>query len=408
MLPFLSGYIVFVVVVIVGLNLILRRRKLRNRRESKREAYLKLNQAQHQEKVEENTENFMTNGHPEEIEEVREELGSEDKAKTAPHKELDEEIKPVPIIGVLIMGAFVAILNQTLMNVALPHMMTDLNVSTNTIQWLVTGYMLVNGVLIPITAFLMESFSTRKLFIFAMVSFAIGTLICALSPNFAMVMTGRVVQGIGAGIIMPLMTNVFLTIFPPEKRGVAMGTMGIAMIFAPAVGPTLSGYVVQNYSWRVLFYIVLPIAILDIILAFIFLRNVGKLTYPKFDIMGIIFSTIGFGGLLYGFSEAGNDGWSSGIVVSSLLIGCLSIILFVWRELTIRNPMLEFRVFKHSIFTVSTIVNAVVTMAMFAAMILLPNLPSDNSRLYTASVWSAAASRSSAHGNHVANHRSII
>lgn len=281
-------------------------------------------------------------------------------------------VHPVSIVAVLILGAFTAILNQTLLNVALPKIQTDLNVSYNTVQWLVTGYMLVNGVLIPITAFLLESFTTRTLFIFAMSSFGVGTIFCALSPTFPILLVGRLVQGIGAGIIMPLMTNVMLTIFPPEKRGAAMGTMGVAMIFAPAVGPTLSGWIVENYSWRLLFYVVLPITILDVILAVIFLRNIRQLTRPRLDILGVILSTIGFGGILYAFSEAGNKGWSDSQVQLSLIAGILSLIIFVWRSLTVKNPVLEFRVFKFSIFSMTTIVNAVITMAMFAGMVLTP------------------------------------
>lgn len=281
-------------------------------------------------------------------------------------------IKKGPIITVIILGAFVAILNQTLINVALPHMMTDLNITANTAQWLTTGYMLVNGVLIPITAFLMESFSTRKLFITAMSLFSIGSIICAVSPDFSVLMAGRVVQASGAGIIMPLMMNVLLSIFPPEKRGAAMGMVGVAMIFAPAVGPTLSGYIVENYTWRILFYIVLPIAIIDIIIAVIWLKNVTRLSYPKFDIWGIVFSTLGFGGILYAFSEAGNNGWDSAKVLASLVIGIVSLLLFIWRELTIEVPMLEFRVFKYGGFALATAISAVITMAMFAAMILVP------------------------------------
>ncbi|MET1249363.1 DHA2 family efflux MFS transporter permease subunit [Sporolactobacillus sp. STCC-11] len=278
----------------------------------------------------------------------------------------------VSIILVLILGAFVALLNQTLMNVALPKMMTDLNISTNTAQWITTGYMLVNGVLIPITAYLMETFTTRKLFLSAMIFFSVGTLVCALSPNFIILMVGRVIQAIGAGIIMPLMTNVFLTIFPPEKRGGAMGLMGVAMIFAPAIGPTLSGYVVEHFTWRLLFWIVLPLGILDIVLAVTYLKNVGRRSFPKLDALGVILSTIGFGGILYAFSEAGNNGWDDFAVLSTLVIGMFSLIWFVWHEMRIKTPLLNLRVFQYKIFTFTTIVNILVTMAMFAAMILLP------------------------------------
>ncbi|MDD9149054.1 MULTISPECIES: DHA2 family efflux MFS transporter permease subunit [unclassified Sporolactobacillus] len=278
----------------------------------------------------------------------------------------------VPVVAILLLGAFVALLNQTLMNVALPKMMTDLNISTNTAQWITTGYMLVNGVLIPITAFLMETFTTRKLFISAMSLFTIGTLICALSPNFFILMVGRVVQASGAGIIMPLMTNVFLTVFPPEKRGGAMGLMGLAMIFAPAVGPTLSGYIVEHYTWRLLFWVVFPIGLIDILLALRFLRNVGRRSFPKLDLPGVVLSTIGFGGILYAFSEAGNNGWNNTEVISTLIIGMIALAFFVWRELTTETPVLELRVFRYGIFTLTTLVNILVTMAMFAAMILLP------------------------------------
>ncbi|OMF85826.1 DHA2 family efflux MFS transporter permease subunit [Paenibacillus sp. FSL R7-0273] len=281
-------------------------------------------------------------------------------------------IRRGPIIAALLIGAFVALLNQTLMNVALPKMMEDLNIVANTAQWLTTGFMLVNGVLIPISAYLVEKFTTRQLFITSMVLFSIGTLICAVGTGFEMIMVGRVVQAVGAGILMPLMNIVFLRIFPIEERGKAMGLMAVAMIFAPAVGPTLSGWVVQNYSWRVLFYIVLPLAIFSTLLGMKAMQNVGQLTSPKLDKIGIILSTLGFGGLLYGFSDAGTDGWDSAIVITCLILGALSLVLFVWRELTTDTPLLEFRIFRYNMYSLTTVINIIITMAMYAGMILLP------------------------------------
>ncbi|GAA4833862.1 DHA2 family efflux MFS transporter permease subunit [Paenibacillus vulneris] len=275
-------------------------------------------------------------------------------------------------LTVLMAGAFVAILNQTLISVAIPHMMNDFNVSATTIQWLTTAYMLVNGVLIPITAFLIETYGTRALFLFAMVAFTVGALICAIAPSFSIILFGRIIQAIGAGVLMPLITNVFLAVFPPEKRGAAMGMMGIVMVFAPAVGPTLAGWVVQNYTWRILFYAMLPLGILDILLATKWLKNVTKLSYPPFDLAGAIFSTIGFGALLYGFSEAGSKGWTSLLVVCSFFIGGIFLLLFIWRELTTDQPLLNLSVFKYDVFTMSTIIGAAVNMAMLGAMILLP------------------------------------
>lgn len=145
------------------------------------------------------------------------------------------------IVMVLVVGAFVAILNQTLLNVAIPHLMTAFNASADTIQWLSTGYMLTNGVVIPLTAYLIARFTTRQLFITSMILFAVGSFICSIAFGFPMMLFGRVVQAAGAGIMMPLMMTVILNIYPPEVRGKAMGTIGIPMFFAPAVGATLSG-----------------------------------------------------------------------------------------------------------------------------------------------------------------------
>jgi EmrB/QacA subfamily drug resistance transporter len=232
--------------------------------------------------------------------------------------------------------------------------------------------MLVNGIAIPITAYLTERFGTRKLFISAIFLFTLGSLICSLSANFSMLMIGRIIQGCGAGIIMPLLMTVFFSLFPPEKRGKAMGIMGTVIIFAPAIGPTLSGWLIGHYSWRFLFDIVIPFGVLDLILCFLWLKDVTKVTNPKFDFLGFVLSTLGFGFLLYGFSEAGNDGWTSTAVVISFAIGIIALAAFVWRELTADKPMLDLRVFKFDIFTLTTIVSMLVNMAMYGAMILLP------------------------------------
>ncbi|MFE6797400.1 DHA2 family efflux MFS transporter permease subunit [Paenibacillus chitinolyticus] len=276
------------------------------------------------------------------------------------------------VLLVLILGAFVTILNQTLLNVALPHLMNDFNASADTIQWLSTGYMLINGIIIPISAFLIGTFTTRQLFISAMISFTVGSLICGMAPNFTIMMIGRIVQGAGAGIIMPLMMTVILNIYPPQVRGRAMGMIGIAMFFAPAIGPTLSGWIIEHWTWRILFYVAMPIAILDIIFAFLVLKNVTKVTKPVFDFLGFVTSTIGFGSLLYGISEAGSKGWGSVTVVSTIVIGVVFIALFIVRELTAKNPLLNLRVFKYNMFSLSTVVSCIVNMAMFGASILVP------------------------------------
>lgn len=275
-------------------------------------------------------------------------------------------------MAALILAAFVALLAQTLLNVALPVMMKDLDVTENTIQWLANGYMLVNGVLVPISAYFINRFTTRRLFLVAASLFAAGTVLCAVSPTFGILLAGRLVQAAGAGILMPLMSIVVLTIFPVEERGKAMGMMGIAMIFAPAVGPTLSGWVVEHYDWHVLFYIVLPLALIALAYGAYAMRDVIQTSNPKLDIPGVILSTLGFGGLLYGFSDAGRDGWDSATVIACLAVGAASLLIFIVRSLRTDKPLLEFHVFKYPMFSLTTLINAIVTMSMFSGMILLP------------------------------------
>ncbi|MBM7564012.1 EmrB/QacA subfamily drug resistance transporter [Paenibacillus sacheonensis] len=254
-------------------------------------------------------------------------------------------IKKGPLLFVMILGAFIAVLNQTIMGVATPELMVDFDIAASTAQWLTTGYMLVNGVLIPITAFLMQRFTTRELYQTAMVIFLGGTIVSAVAPNFDVLLTGRLIQAAGAGIIMPLLMNVILTVFPPNKRGAAMGMVGFAIIFAPAIGPAIAGYVMEHYSWRTMFYAMIPLAVIVIACAFIYLKNVAERSYPKFDLPSVLLSTIGFGAILYGFSSAGSKGWSSAEVIVMIVVGLVSLILFTWRQLISRSPL---SIFAHS------------------------------------------------------------
>ncbi|NHM31290.1 DHA2 family efflux MFS transporter permease subunit [Neobacillus terrae] len=281
-------------------------------------------------------------------------------------------LRTTPIFTVLLAGAFIAFLNQTVINVALPQIMEDFNISAATANWLSTIFMLTNGIVIPVTAFLMERFKTRQLFLFSIGVFAIGTLICAIAPAFSVILIGRVIQAIGAGILFPLIVNVIFTIFPIERRGFAMGIFGVALNFAPAIGPTWAGWIIENYSWHTMFYFIAPLALLDFIVAIFAVKNVTETSRPKLDILGVILSTIGFGGLLYAFSTGGTKGWSDPEVVTLFIIGGVSLILFVWRQMVVNHPILEFRIFKYRMFTLTTIINVIVTMAMFSGMILMP------------------------------------
>lgn len=284
-----------------------------------------------------------------------------------------EHKPPYLMLGILFFGAFVSFLNNSLLNVALPTIMVDLNVgSYATVQWLSTGYMLVSGILIPASAFLLMKFTNRALYITAMSLFTLGTITAAIAPNFGILLTGRMIQAAGSSVMSPLLMNIMLVSFPREKRGAAMGVFGLVMITAPALGPTLSGYIVEYYSWRVLFEMIIPFAVISLLLAIWKLRNVMDTRETKLDYLSVILSAVGFGGLLYGFSSASTDGWSDRTVISTIIIGAVAVIIFVIRQLKLEQPLLNLRVYKYPMFALSSIISIVIAAAMFSGMILTP------------------------------------
>lgn len=285
----------------------------------------------------------------------------------------EQKKPPYGIIAILFTGAFVAIFTQTLLNIALPEIMADFGIKAATAQWLVTGYMLVNGILIPASAFFIQRFSNRSVFIAAMSLFSLGTLIAGISPTFEVLFAGRLLQASGSALMMPLLMNVMLAAFPVEKRGTAMGYFGLVMIVAPAIGPTLSGYIVQNYDWRVLFFVVLPVALISLILGIFKLKN---LTFQNREIsldkVSLVLSSLGFGGILYGFSSAGSLGWSAPVVYMTIIVGMVSLVLFIRRQLQLDEPLLQVRIYKYPMFALSSVISIALSMSLFSAMILMP------------------------------------
>ncbi|WP_121610856.1 MDR family MFS transporter [Mesobacillus foraminis] len=281
---------------------------------------------------------------------------------------------PYLMIAILFVGAFVSFLNNSLLNVALPSIMVDLEIKDySTVQWLSTGYMLVSGVLVPASAFLLTRFSNRGLFITSMVIFTLGTALAAFAPNFGVLLTGRMVQAAGSAVMGPLLMNVMLVSFPREKRGAAMGIFGLVMITAPAIGPTLSGYIVQYHDWRVLFEMILPLAVISVILAVWKLDNVMEQNKnATLDYLSVILSCLGFGGLLYGCSSASSDGWTDGFVLTSLIVGGIALIAFIIRQLKMEKPLLDLTVYKYPMFALGSIIAIVNAVAMFSGMILTP------------------------------------
>ncbi|USK79619.1 MDR family MFS transporter [Peribacillus frigoritolerans] len=302
---------------------------------------------------------------------------------------VDIEGKPFKRGGfviVLMVGTFITIINQTLLVTALPRIMQDLGITANNAQWLITAFMLISGVMIPISAFLLNQIANRSLFFMAIGSFALGTLVCAFSTTFPTLLIGRIIQAIGTGLMIPLMQTLIFLIFPADRRGEAMGLVGIVIAFSPAIGPTLSGWIVDMYDWHYLFYLILPIVLIDIVLAFFYMKNVVHLTKPKMDILSILLSSIGLASLLYGIGVAGNIGWGNNTVLITCGIGFGVLIVFACRQFKLTEPILELSVFKDRTFTLTTVIVSIIFMTMIGSEILLP--------IYTQTIHGYSALRS--------------
>lgn len=286
----------------------------------------------------------------------------------------DPNAKTLPIMVALIIGAFFAILNETLLNIALTTLMAEFDITLSTVQWVATGFMLVMAIVIPVSPLLMGWFTTRQLFIGTMVTFLIGTVVAAFAPTFSMLLLGRMIQAIGTGLIMPIMFNVFLLIYPPHKRGKIMGIVGLVIMFAPAIGPTLSGIIVEYFGWRFLFIFVMPFTVFSILFALKYLVNITEITKPKIDWISLVYSTIGLGATIYGFSHAGEsaDGFMTPSVFIPIIIGLIGILLFVLRQFKLDEPLMDLRVFKFPMFAHAVVLFVIIIMMMFASELILP------------------------------------
>ncbi|MHA6253189.1 MDR family MFS transporter [Oceanobacillus sp. CAU 1775] len=286
----------------------------------------------------------------------------------------DPNVKTLPIMMALIIGAFFAVLNETLLNIALTTLMEEFSITLSTVQWVATGFMLVMGIVIPISPLFMQWFTTRQMFIGTMVTFTVGTIIAAAAPSFAILLVGRFIQAVGTGLLMPIIFNVFLLIYPPHRRGKIMGIVGLVIMFAPAIGPTLSGVIVDYLGWRFLFISVIPFAVFSILFGMKYLINVSEVTKPKIDWLSIIFSTIGFGTIIYGFSSVGESeaGFLTPSVLAFIIIGVVGVVLFSVRQFKLDEPLMDLRVFKLPMFSHAVIMFIIIVMTMFASELILP------------------------------------
>lgn len=285
--------------------------------------------------------------------------------------ELESRINAKIIIGILVFSAFIATFNETILNVALSTLMKEMSITAGTVQWLVTGYMIITSVMVPVTAFLIQSFKTKHLYLGAMALLLVGTICAACSGSFGMLLISRMLQASGTGMMIPIMMNVVLIVSPKENRGTAMAMCACAISLGPALGPTVSGIILQYFSWHILFVMLLPFIIFAMILGFIYLVNVSSLTKPKIDILSIVLSTIGIGGIIYGISNFSSDREIT-VTAGVFIIGLLSLIIFGKRQLSLKEPMLEIRTFKYRIFSIGVVLVMISMMIIFTMNVMLP------------------------------------
>lgn len=285
---------------------------------------------------------------------------------------MNKEIKTSPIMAALLVAGFVGLFSETALNIALGELSLLFDVDATTIQWLATGYFLTLGILVPVTGILMQKFTTRQMFMASLLFSIIGTILAAVAPVFAVLLLARIIQAAGLAIILPLTQNVFFTIFPANKRGSAMGVMGLVILAGPAFGPTLAGMILDSLSWHWIFWVTIPFLLFSIIFGFIFIPNVNEIKQLAIDLWSILLSTISFGGIVYGVSAGGDLGWSNITVLGTILLGVIALCLFVLRQLKMQHPMLNLTAFQYPMFVLGLLMNMITFFNMLSMLVVLP------------------------------------
>lgn len=275
-------------------------------------------------------------------------------------------------LTVIILGTFMTMLDTSIVNIAIPKLMAIFNVDLKNVKWVLTAYSLALAAVIPLTGFLIDTFGTKRVFIFALSMFTVGSLLCGLSWSNSSLVMFRIIQAIGGGMIMPVAVTIIFTVFPHEERGVAMGYWGIVGMFGPALGPTIGGYIIANMDWGMMFLVNVPLGILGITIASYSLENSPTKPFEHFDIVGFISSVIGIVSLLYVLSEGALMDLDNIKNLLLLTVGIISIVVFIFNELTVKEPLLDLRVFKIFNYTVSQIVQTFHGLAFMGGVLILP------------------------------------
>jgi len=287
-----------------------------------------------------------------------------------PEKQEDGLYKWLGLL-VVVVGTFMAILDTSIVNIAIPKMMAVFGVTEDSIKWVLTGYMLTMGMVIPLTGYLGDRYGTKKLYIWALAIFTVGSALCGLAPSNSFMIVARIIQALGGGMIMPVGMSMIYQMFPPSERGMALGVWGIAAMAAPAIGPTTGGFIVQYMDWRLIFTVNIPVGVLGVILAMLLLKELPRRPANSFDWIGALSSAIGLSCLLFVFGESSIN-WNDFANILLVIVGVFSLVLFVVNELTHPEPLLDLRLLKIWPFTLSILISSTIGIALFGGVFLLP------------------------------------
>lgn len=286
---------------------------------------------------------------------------------TAKKQALPAEVKIILIV--LVGAALVMFLNETILSVALPSIMADFSIPATTAQWLTTGFMLTMAVVIPTTGWILQRFTTKQVFLAAVTSFLVGTVVAAWAPTFTALLVGRIVQATGTALIMPLLMTVAMTVVPANRRGSIMGVISVVMSVAPALGPTVSGFVLNRFTWHWLFWLVLPLIAVALVVGAIFIRNIGETARSPLDPLSVVLAGLGFGGLVYALSTLGTE---PTVAIGVAVVGVASLALFVWRQIRLETPLLDLRPFTIRNYTLSVVVALLLMGTLLGVVMVLP------------------------------------
>jgi EmrB/QacA subfamily drug resistance transporter len=287
----------------------------------------------------------------------------------------DDEMKQVkfwPVMIAIFFGAFISILSTTTVNIAIPVLTTHFDSDLSVIQWTLTGFMLAVGTISPITGYLGERFSYKRLYLFSLVGFTLFSALCALAWDATSLIAFRMLQGAFSGLIMPATMTIIYQVIPREKQAIAVSLWGVSAMLAPAIGPTFAGWLLQNWSWEWLFLMNIPVGFIAI---FLVARMIPfyRMDIPKsFDFAGLLTVLISSGSLLVAISQGHSLGWTSLKTVSLFILGGVTLVLFIWRELTVATPLLNIRVFKNTRYTLTLLLTSIITISLYSGTFLTP------------------------------------